>query len=671
MEGGASLQLADIRGIGKKRLECLQNAGIRDVDGLLGFLPREYRDTTVSVSIGSLREDAVFCVSGKLCAGADVHRTGKLTVVRSAIRDGTGVLRLVWFNQPWRAGQLRAGAEMTLLGGVERHGGVLTMLNPAPVSRRGILPVYRALPGLSPGVLGTIIRQALDAAEIRETLPASLLGRYGLCGRPFALRQAHCPSDASSLQEAKRRIAFENLLLYQTAMRSFRQEGKQGFPIGEEGPGVEEYWRGLPFRPTPAQERATGEILGDLRSGRPMRRLVQGDVGSGKTAVAFAAAFLAARAGYQTALMAPTEILARQHLDCASRDLGPLGIKSGILLSGLASARRRETLHAIRDGEWGLVVGTHALLGEDVRFSRLALVITDEQHRFGVTQRQRLSDKASGALAPHVLALSATPIPRTLALILYGDLDVSTIDEVPPGRKRVRTRIVPEAKRSGLYSFIRERVAAGEQAFVVCPLLEEAAEGDAKSALEMHRELSLGPLAGLRIGIAYGSQPPGEKEGALLDFSRGEKDVLVATSVVEVGVNVPGATVMVIENANRFGLSQLHQLRGRVGRGDRESWCFLMAEESERLMTLCRTSDGFAVARKDLELRGPGEFLGTRQHGKAAPGAFGVGGLAILEETLGCARELCREEKYAEELEQVESLAALRYAEALRTTALH
>ncbi len=368
--------------------------------------------------------------------------------------------------------------------------------------------------------------------------------------------------------------------------------------------------------------------------------------------------------------MVPTEILARQHLESARALLEPLGLRCGLLLGGMPAKQRREALEHIASGEWDLVIGTHALFSAGVRYAKLGLVITDEQHRFGVKQRQRLSDKAEQEEA-HVLVMSATPIPRTLALILYGDLEVSLIDELPPGRTPVRTRVVPENKRTEMYGFIRQKVALGEQAYLVCPLVEESEQVEAKDAQAMYRNLLKGPLKGLRLGLTWGSQPTEEKDAVLAAFSRGELDVLVATTVIEVGVNVPNATIMVVEDADRFGLSQLHQLRGRVGRGAGESWCFLMGEDNERLRTLCSTNDGFVIAQKDLELRGPGDFLGTRQHGQAMPGGYGVGDMRLLDETQRAARELMEDPTLQPYLAPLQARALQRYAKAIDEIALH
>ena len=396
-----------------------------------------------------------------------------------------------------------------------------------------------------------------------------------------------------------------------------------------------------------------------------MSRLIQGDVGCGKTALAFGAIALTCGAGFQCAMMAPTEILARQHYASARQLLEPMGIRCGLLIGSMKASEKRKAHEAAADGAWQAVFGTHALISEGVRYHRLGLVITDEQHRFGVRQRSMLQERGTeDQRSPHVLVMSATPIPRTLALILYGDLDVSVVDELPPGRTPVRTRLVPEEKRPGMYAFLRSEISRGRQAYVVCPLVEDSEElEDVRSAQTVWKNLTEHELAGLRVGLTWGSQPSAEKEEVLRAFSAGEMQVLVSTTVIEVGVNVPNATVMIVENAERFGLSQLHQLRGRVGRGSEESWCFLLADGSEKLRILTQTNDGFEVARKDLELRGPGDLLGTRQSGDAMNGVLLDGDVRLLEEAARCMRELRENPMYREERTAVERQAAAAYAD--------
>lgn len=669
------MALSELKGLGKARLDTLEKAGIRTMADLLLTLPVRYQDTTTVTPLGEIAPGMEVCVSGYPKAAPRLSRFRGLTSVTCRLCDETGSVPVVWFNQPWLEKQITQDTPLTLYGRVDRDKqGRMRLASPILVKERGILPVYRALAGLPPKTMRDLIRQALSQLEdcCPETLPDILRIKYHLCERNFALRQAHFPETKENLAIALRRVSFEGMLLYQAAAASLRGERSRGIRIPVEAGAVDAYWASLPFPPTGAQRRVLDEIAGDLSASHAMGRMVQGDVGCGKTALAFGAMALSAQAGYQSALMAPTEILARQHLESAKKTLEPLGISCGLLIGGMKAKERREALERISSGAWQCVIGTHALISEGVIYQNLGLVVTDEQHRFGVRQRKMLSKKAGeGDEAPNELVLSATPIPRTLALVLYGDLDLSIVDELPPGRTPVKTRIVPEEKRDGLYDFIKKEAAQGRQAYIVCPLVEENEQIDARSAQDTYAELSLGPLSSLRLGLTYGDQDPAEKEETIRKFSAGELDVLVSTTVIEVGVNVPSATVMVIENADRFGLSQLHQLRGRVGRGAKESWCFLMAAPNERLKTLCETGDGFKIAQKDLELRGPGDFLGTRQHGDTLIPGMALGAdVQMLEETSNCLKWL-RSPGYEQEWAQVKESAHAAFSRIMDDIAMN
>ncbi|MGX8707009.1 MAG: ATP-dependent DNA helicase RecG, partial [bacterium] len=471
-----------------------------------------------------------------------------------------------------------------------------------------------------------------------------------------------------ALEAARRRIAFEELLLYQVALRLFRHAERKGIQITFPDGAVEQFWSALPFSPTNAQRRVLSEVAADLRGEKAMARMVQGDVGSGKTAIAFASMALAHAGGWQSALMAPTEVLARQHYDAAKNLLEPLGLRCGLLVGSLTAKQHRLAHEAIAAGEWDAVIGTHALITEGVEYKRLGLVVTDEQHRFGVRQRSMLSEKGD---QPNVLVMSATPIPRTLSLILYGDLDISIVDELPPGRTPVKTRIVPEDKREGLYGFLRAEVKKGRQVYFVCPLVEESEVIEASPAEVVYEELRTKKLPDLNIELVHGRMKPADKDAALERFRTGEADVLVSTTVIEVGVNVPNATVMVIENAERFGLAQLHQLRGRVGRGSHESWCFLMAEPNPRLKFMCSTNDGFKVAQKDMELRGPGELFGTRQSGTLTAGIGALAGDAELLKVTHDEAGTLMDEPDSPDTLAVIKLARERFAERLERVAIN
>jgi ATP-dependent DNA helicase RecG len=657
------VELKDLKGLGAKRMAELTLQGIHTLQDLLWQLPSSYQDSTHPVAVADLRPGMTACVELQVITAPKIQYARGLSIVRANACDASGSLVLIWFNQPWMRQLLKPQQKYLLYGRLSLYQNKLTLQNAQLLDQRGIIPRYKALGSIPGKTLAGFIEQALPDVELlfEEPLSAALRQRWDLCSLADALRQAHRPTDGVSLAMAKRRIGFDNLLLYQLALRGLQGEAQQGIVMEADPEMTDLFWAHAGFAPTGAQARVLAELFSDMQSGRSMNRLVQGDVGSGKTALAFACALAAARSGWQSALMAPTEILARQHYQSAQQMLEPLGVRCGLLLGGMKAAERREALQYIAEGNWQLVIGTQALFGNGVSYHRLGMVITDEQHRFGVRQRQKLHNKGEEQ-PPHVLVMSATPIPRTLALILYGDLDISIVDELPPGRMSVKTRIVPEGKRKGMYGFIRDKVAQGEQAYLVCPLAEESERVEAVDAQAMYKKLSQGSLRGLRLGLTWGSQPAEEKEKTISSFAAGHIDVLVATTVIEVGVNVPNATVMVIENAERFGLSQLHQLRGRVGRGTGESWCFLMGEPNERLDALCATNDGFVIAQKDLELRGPGDFLGTRQHGHTLPDAYGIGDLQLIEQSRAAVHQLTHEEALEDDLHRLVSLARQRYA---------
>ena len=618
------VSLSTIRGIGPARLKAFEAAGIRSVRDLVMFLPRDYRDLSAFTPLCEVRPGETVSVRVRVAGEASQRRARKLVITKVYVTDGTETMAVVWYNQPWLKDQLTRDRELLLYGRCEARGGSIQLSSPTIEQESGLIPVYRSISGVPPKAVRQSVEAALKVCEGQwpDELPESIRRRYGLCERNFAMRNAHFPDSREALETARRRIAFEELLLYQVAISLCRHSGEPGVQIASSDADLAEYWSKMPFPPTGAQRRVLQEIANDMRGPNAMARMVQGDVGSGKTAVAFGAIYLAVRGGYQAALMAPTEVLARQHYEGAKAMLEPLGMKAGLLVGSLTQKQHRIAHEAIASGEWDVVIGTHALITEGVEYKNLGLTVTDEQHRFGVRQRTELSRKGE---APNVLVMSATPIPRTLSLILYGDLDISIIDELPPGRKGVKTRIVPEDRRQGMYGFLRSEVQKGRQVYVVCPLVEESEAVDALPAELVYENLRTRDLPDLRIELVHGRMKAADKDAVLEKFRRGEADVLVSTTVIEVGVNVPNASVMVVENAERFGLAQLHQLRGRVGRGSDEAWCFLMAEPNERLKFLASTTDGFKIAQKDMELRGPGDLFGTRQSGSIV---CGVGTLA-------------------------------------------
>ncbi len=663
-----------MRGIGPARLESLRAVGIVSLRDLLYTLPQRYEDQTHVTPCSEARGGEVL-VMGMVQDAPKISRYNGITRVTATLTDDSGRLPLAWYNQPWMAQQLPVGQSVMLYGrvGISRNRPVLQ--NAQRVTEPSIQPVYRAVKGIPAKSFRTMMEQALEQVDdcCPETLPNDLRLRHGLCELNFALREAHFPANLENLKTARRRLAFEQMLMYQAALGLLRHHKEDGIalPLAEDAPDT--FWRTMPFPPTGAQQRVLNEIAQDLRRTRAMSRLVQGDVGCGKTALAFGAIAMACGAGYQAAMMAPTEILARQHYESAKTMLEPLGIRCGLLTGSLRAKAKREAHAACAEGAWDAVFGTHALISEGVTYRNLALVVTDEQHRFGVRQRSTLQEKGTQAQkAPHVLVMSATPIPRTLALILYGDLDVSVVDELPPGRTPVKTRVVPDEKRESMYGFLRAEVAKGRQGYVVCPLVEDSDMlEDVRSVQATCDELVSGVLHGLRVGLTWGAQPAEEKAQVLAEFSSGALDVLVSTTVIEVGVNVPNASVMIIENAERYGLSQLHQLRGRVGRGSAESWCFLLAGENERLRILTQTNDGFLVAQKDLELRGPGDLMGTRQSGEMLAGFLLDGDVKLLEEAANCMKRLRADDALRDEREAVETVALAHYGEKLAQVALN
>ncbi len=653
--------LEEIKGFGPKRLEALAKRGIETARDLIETLPTGYRDTTSPMSPAQMTDGTTGCFEGYIVGKPSLQRARGMVWVSATVADECGKIRCMWFNQVWMKDKLFDTQHVVLYGKAVRKKNGLFVINPTIEEAGSIIPVYAPVPGVGQKPLREAVKLLLDEYDLADELPPSLRARHGLMGHREALVEAHFPRSMELLARAKETLAFEELLLFQAAVMGAAGERRDAQSLAIKDFWIEEFYERLPFPPTGAQRRAIGEITDDLRRDKAMARMVQGDVGCGKTLIALCALYLCVRAGGQGALMAPTEILASQHMQSAKETLGRFGITCGLITGHMTAGERRRAREAIQSGEWQVVIGTHAIISEGVEFANLRLVITDEQHRFGVRQRTKLEGKG---LAPHVMVMSATPIPRTLSLVLYGDLDISIVDELPPGRTPVKTRIVPEEKREGMYSFIRAQAALGQQTYVVCPLVGEEGLEDAelRSASQVAQELKTA-LAPLTVGLVHGRMKKQEKEDILSEFYAGALDVLVATTVIEVGVNVPNATVMVVEGAERFGLAQLHQLRGRVGRGSAESWCFLMGESNERLRTLAATNDGFVIAKKDLELRGPGEFFGARQSGQAMMPALMLSGDGrLLARTREAFLEIIRDETHAAERRAVMEAAYARHA---------
>ena len=617
-----------IKGIGEARARSMGKLGIHDLAGLVSYFPRAYEDRTRICPIDQLTDGESVCVRAMVAETPTLSRIrGGQEIVKVRAVDETGALHITFFHSSYVRMTLKRGQFYIFYGRVSVQGRLRSMVNPIfeagyePSRFTGrIVPIYRLKAGLSQRTVMQCVRSALDfcADSLPDYLPAGVALDNGLATARYAYENIHFPKDAAALAIARRRLVFEELFVLVCALGMIRggRQKAAGTPLARAE--LSDFTASLPFTPTGAQLRAINEAAEDMCSGRAMNRLVQGDVGSGKTLVAAACVWYAAQSGAQSAFMAPTEILAEQHFATLSGFLEPFGIKVAKLTGSMRAKERREVLAGLASGETGLCVGTHALLSEDVEFKNLALVVTDEQHRFGVEQRAALVGKGT---RPHLLVMSATPIPRTLALIIYGDLDVSVIDELPPGRQKVGTFAVDESYRARLNGFIEKLAHEGRQVFVVCPRIEENEEGaDGIKSAEEHAEALRAALPDLKIACIHGKMKAKEKDEIMSAFARGETDVLVSTTVIEVGVDVPNAALMVIENADRFGLSQLHQLRGRVGRGQHKSWCILVSdakgeEARARLSAMVHISDGFKIAEEDLRMRGPGDFFGSRQHG--------------------------------------------------------
>jgi ATP-dependent DNA helicase RecG len=630
--------LTNLRGAGPKLAAHAKRIGIETIGELLWHLPHGYRDRTTIRRIAELRigEEATIMAEVK---GARVRPTRRrnLRIVEATVTDGADTTKAVWFNQAWVVERLRPGTRVLLSGKLDRSGfrvsahevsGAEAGARATGIHTTGLVPVHSVTDGLSADRVREWAWQALPLARHAvEALPALMRARLKLPGAADALQAIHFPDNPDHAETARRRLAFEELLLHQVALaarRRVRREARRGIPLGESPDASVRWLASLPFEPTDGQREAIAEIDQDISSGDPMQRLLMGEVGSGKTVVAVYAMLRAVEHGFQAALMAPTETLAEQHAATLAELLSDATIPFALITGSTAAAKRRESLGRLASGELAIVVGTHALIEPDVRFARLGLCVVDEQHRFGVRQRAALDAKGpevDGArAAPHVLHMTATPIPRTLSLTAYGDLDSTTLRELPAGRRPVKTWVVGEERRNGAYEFVRERLREGRQAYFVCPLVEGSEKLEAKAAAEEAERLAAGELRDFRVALLHGQMHARDKAAAMESFSSGEADVLVATSVIEVGIDVPNATVMVVEGAERYGLSQLHQLRGRVGRGEHESFCLLFGDPQSdtakrRLEAIAAERDGFKLAEVDLTLRGEGEILGTRQSG--------------------------------------------------------
>ena len=668
----AGLELFDpvryLKGVGEARAKQLAGLGIHTVYDLISYFPRAYEDRSRLVTVDQLTLEAPACFRAMVCtAPRTAHIRKGLDITRLSVCDETSRLNLTFFNQKYAVENLHYGEEYYFYGALNGDYTGFSMSNPVfeaadktGVLTRRIMPIYPLTAGLSNQMIARLVRQALDAclSGLPEVLPAAVRQKYGLADVTFAYENIHSPLSMEAVEQARQRLVFEEFYIFSAGLLLLRQRRTVKCRSAYTDFDLAPFYDALPFCLTHAQKRVIGEILTDFSKDMAMNRMVQGDVGSGKTMVAAAAAYCAAKNGEQAALMAPTELLAEQHARSLTPLLSALGVRCALLTGSMTPARKKEVREALAHHEVDLIIGTHALISESTQFARLGLVIADEQHRFGVAQRAALAAKGSN---PHLLVMSATPIPRTLALILYGDLDISVIDELPPGRQRIDTFLVDESFRARINAFIRKQVSLGHQCYIVCPAIEETETGSVHAAQEWADTLQRTVFPELRVALLHGRMKGAEKDALMRAFAAGEYDILVATTVIEVGVDVPNATLMVVENADRFGLSQLHQLRGRVGRGRDKSYCILFSssqnpETNARLKALCKTNDGFRISEADLSLRGPGDFFGSRQSGLPA---FKAGNLTMDLATLKNAQSAAAELVQSQDIQRLPEYAPL------------